>query len=544
MNMHEFRNLVKSMFYIVMIVFFMSMFLLVSIYTKSILSLDDKRVNQSKIAIKHSMAIEDRFFVEEFMSQSFEAIEMRVLRTMEVLKVKNFYFEVLEGDRCLHSFGGECGVVSKFAENADAFLYEHHLNILNKSFGTIKILVPTNEFISDLTLLDQVKLYALPGFIIIAVLLLWFKYIDQRIISPYLAKLLKIEKGLAVKKVSRQVAHDIRSPLSVLQSISLEHIRNPDEKRLVQTAISRITNIANDLLNKEQQKQLSVVNIPLKLKESLALKRTEEKFRDIEVTFHCESYSLFSKVDSHRFTRAICNLVNNAADAVKCEESKAIRIECRSDSDYVYVNVCDNGEGVASKNFDKIFDDGFSTKNYGHGLGLNSVKKLVEDWGGSIHLKSNLGVGTEFLLKLPRIARPAWFADTIEIKPNEVAYLDDDFVYREKMSRILDCAFPDTFAEKEDLLEGLDKYSLVFVDYDLGTGESGLDFILKNELQKSSVLLTNMWEDLDLQTRCQGENIRLMPKELFFGELCNVSIKESAQSLQPKVSTSLRVQFS
>ena len=95
------------------------------------------------------------------------------------------------------------------------------------------------------------------------------------------------------------------------------------------------------------------------------------------------------------------NLITNAAQAVD-KKTGIVTVKSSSLGDKVRVEVSDNGKGVASKDLENIFDAYFTTKNVegGTGLGLSIVKKIIEQHGGSIDVKSEVGVGTTFTVDL------------------------------------------------------------------------------------------------------------------------------------------------
>ena len=68
----------------------------------------------------------------------------------------------------------------------------------------------------------------------------------------------------------------------------------------------------------------------------------------------------------------------------------------------VRLSVCDNGPGIASENLGKIFEPLFTTKSFGVGLGLSTVRELVEKHGGTIDVASLPGHGANFTISLPR----------------------------------------------------------------------------------------------------------------------------------------------
>lgn len=106
-------------------------------------------------------------------------------------------------------------------------------------------------------------------------------------------------------------------------------------------------------------------------------------------------------VDKERLLRAIGNLVNNAADAITGNGKISVAIY-EQDSTVLF-SVHDNGKGIPAEIHETLFEP-FVThgKKKGTGLGLASVKRLVELHNGTISFTSGAGVGTEFIVAIPR----------------------------------------------------------------------------------------------------------------------------------------------
>jgi two-component system nitrogen regulation sensor histidine kinase NtrY len=114
--------------------------------------------------------------------------------------------------------------------------------------------------------------------------------------------------------------------------------------------------------------------------------------------------------DSNAITRAIANLVDNAAEALQESAIKEIEISTSllASHDVVEITVADSGNGVTQELKEKLFLPYFSTKKRGTGLGLAIVSRIIEDHHGSIRVEENKPVGARFVLELPVVvAAPA-----------------------------------------------------------------------------------------------------------------------------------------
>jgi len=101
----------------------------------------------------------------------------------------------------------------------------------------------------------------------------------------------------------------------------------------------------------------------------------------------------------------VVNLVDNAAQSMPDSERDAraleITVATRQNGDSIELVVTDTGPGIAPDVLPRIFEPLFSTKSFGTGLGLPTVKQIVEQHGGKIELSSELGVGTRAVVRLP-----------------------------------------------------------------------------------------------------------------------------------------------
>lgn len=103
--------------------------------------------------------------------------------------------------------------------------------------------------------------------------------------------------------------------------------------------------------------------------------------------------------DDVKLRQAIINLLKNAAES--SDSGSPIFLRITADSHQLYISVADKGCGISKDNLSKIFEPFHTTKSYGTGLGLPIVKKIIESHNGKLHLQSEEGAGTTFLISLP-----------------------------------------------------------------------------------------------------------------------------------------------
>ena len=230
--------------------------------------------------------------------------------------------------------------------------------------------------------------------------------------------LIKSEKEGAWKKMAKQIAHEIKNPLTPMR-LSIQHIANTLKqedpnfnsklKEFAKTMIQQIDTLVtiassfSDFANLNKQ---NLENILIK-QEIITIINL---FKNHNVLFsnskqNIEIDSLVVKIDKSHLTRVVNNLINNSLQAYKKGVPIEVRLnmflESKKSTDYCVVTVSDNGRGVPKEIQNKIFEPNFTTKNSGMGLGLAMVKKIVDDMGGIINYKTELGTGTTFFVYFP-----------------------------------------------------------------------------------------------------------------------------------------------
>ena len=223
------------------------------------------------------------------------------------------------------------------------------------------------------------------------------------------AKLAQGEREQAWREMAKQVAHEIKNPLTPMRLTvqSFQHRfdpADPDIRKKVNeysnTLIQQIdvmSAIAETFSNfaKMPAQQTETLNVPYVVK--LALDIFNEQF----ITFYTEKEEIIAKFDRTQLIRVVTNLVKNAIQATQDVENPQIRVEVKNDKERVCILVIDNGMGISDENAPLIFQPKFTTKTSGMGLGFAMVKSIVESCDGSVTFTSRTGTGTVFKVSLP-----------------------------------------------------------------------------------------------------------------------------------------------
>jgi len=286
----------------------------------------------------------------------------------------------------------------------------------------------------------------------------------------------------ALADLSAQVAHDIRSPLAVLDAALKDVSQFPESKRLlISGAAGRIRDIADDLLEKNRQAGPGArppEARPLSGLVEAVLAEKRLQFRDrkevlIEAELGPEAGGILVLVRPAEFNRVLSNLVNNGVEAL--EPGGRVLVSFTAVEDSVMLKVSDNGRGIAPEILARLGQRGETHgKAGGSGLGLYHAKAAAEGWGGSLSVSSEIGKGTTVALTLPRAARRAG---------GRALLLDDDALVRLNWKTAASAAGVN-FSAYEKIAEFLAAAAAepadtpLFIDSELGVGRAGEEVAL------------------------------------------------------------------
>ena len=233
-------------------------------------------------------------------------------------------------------------------------------------------------------------------------------------------KLLLSERHEAWENVARKLAHEIKNPLTPIQ-LTIDRLKNnyyklinTDEKvnfdnhlKTIIKQIKQIENLVNEFSDfARMPKPIFQNNDIIEIINNNVL-LLEELDKDIVFKFNLKKNKILLKFDSEQIGRVIFNLVKNSIESIQekslknTEFTKIIDIEIINKSDYITVNITDNGTGFSIKNIKNIIKPYFTTKPKGSGLGLSIVNKIINDHNGSIKFSSNID-GAKVILTLPK----------------------------------------------------------------------------------------------------------------------------------------------
>lgn len=225
-------------------------------------------------------------------------------------------------------------------------------------------------------------------------------------------------------KLFSSISHELKTPLNIifsaLQLLENQHNNKfvaPDNKmfskysKVMKQNCYRLVRLINNLID---MNKIELGFYKLKLANDNIVKTIEDitmsvvdyaKFKNITIVFDTDIEDKITAFDSEKFERIMLNILSNAIKFTKAEG--VINVNIYDKGNYILLKIKDTGIGIPHNMLDKIFntytqvDDSVRGSVEGNGIGLSLVKSLVEMHGGEVSAKSELGVGSEFNIKLP-----------------------------------------------------------------------------------------------------------------------------------------------
>ncbi|PWA11765.1 sensor histidine kinase [Flavobacterium laiguense] len=223
-------------------------------------------------------------------------------------------------------------------------------------------------------------------------------------------KLAQNERDLAWREMAKQVAHEIKNPLTPMRLTvqSFQRRFNPEDANIKQKLndfsesliqqIDTMSSVASAFSNfasmpAQQNEVLNVVEV---------VELTLDIFNEDYIVFESQEKEIISKMDRTQLIRVITNLVKNATQAIpSAQKNKWVLVTIKKIANEVIISIQDNGTGIEKHNFNNIFEPKFTTKNSGMGLGLGIIKNIIENYNGTITFETKFGSGTTFTVTLP-----------------------------------------------------------------------------------------------------------------------------------------------
>jgi len=235
--------------------------------------------------------------------------------------------------------------------------------------------------------------------------------VDELVISA--DKLARSERESAWREMARQVAHEIKNPLTPMK-LSIQHLqkawkdRDPNREALLERISSTLIEQI-DSLSGIATAFADFARMPADRRDKVSLNEVvthvSDLFRDtggFALSTSCPDHDCFVMADRDQLMRLASNLVKNAIQALSPDRPGTVAIRLRDEPEQYLMEFEDNGLGISNDLISKIFTPNFTTKGSGMGLGLAMVRKIVENYGGRIWFVTKENSGSTFYVSFPK----------------------------------------------------------------------------------------------------------------------------------------------
>jgi signal transduction histidine kinase len=222
-------------------------------------------------------------------------------------------------------------------------------------------------------------------------------------------ELIRREKLASVGQLLAALAHDLRNPLGVIRSSAQVILENRQDDavreevaRYIMEEVDKLSHRINDFLRYARQKppDLRTIAVEDVARSALWQWQAQGGMERLRVETRFGSNLPAVRIDPEQVKEALVNLLMNAREAMP-SGGRVTMTTRRGANGFVEVEIKDTGPGITTAHLPRIFEPFFTTKEYGTGLGLTNVKRLVEDNGGILTVTSVEGAGSVFVTSLP-----------------------------------------------------------------------------------------------------------------------------------------------
>ncbi len=224
--------------------------------------------------------------------------------------------------------------------------------------------------------------------------------------------LAKSERESAWRDMAKQIAHEIKNPLTPMK-LSIQLLQrawdNKDKnfdkriKEVTNTLIEQIETLRNiaeefSAFAKMPVSENEKIDLAQKIENIVKL---YENIENVQVKAVIKRRPVYIWADNKQISRVFINLIKNAVQAIPEGQDGKVIVELDVRDDKALVKVSDNGTGIAEDIRSKLFTPSFTTKSSGMGLGLAMVKNIIQNAKGRIWFDTEVGKGTTFYIEFP-----------------------------------------------------------------------------------------------------------------------------------------------
>lgn len=231
-----------------------------------------------------------------------------------------------------------------------------------------------------------------------------------RIMDEDRERTIRVERLNLAGLIASGIAHELKNPLAIMNNALFMLKKNSNELNpglqrqidIIQDEIGRSDKIVTELLDYSRlaEGKIESIDVNSVIDESLSSLRAEINSRNIVVAKSYSSNLPTLFIDASQLQKVFSNIILNACEAIDNFGKIRIKTEYTIDG-HIKVQIQDTGKGINDDVLPRIFESFFTTKEKGTGLGLSIVNNIVQAYSGKIDVKTHVGKGTTFTLRLP-----------------------------------------------------------------------------------------------------------------------------------------------
>lgn len=221
-------------------------------------------------------------------------------------------------------------------------------------------------------------------------------------------QLVQSEKLVSLGRLAAGVAHEINSPLTNISTSAQILLRKKDKSdptterlKVIEENVDLATKIVSGLLDFARPPKPIFEEVDINDLLVRTLKMLKYLFINIDLRVYLDKGRPSIMGDSGQLQQVFINLMTNASQAMP--DGGELSVSTWMENGYIEIDIKDNGHGIAKEDMNKIFDPFFTTREHGEGtgLGLSISHGIIQKHNGKIEVKSEIGEGTTFIIKLP-----------------------------------------------------------------------------------------------------------------------------------------------
>jgi len=344
-------------------------------------------------------------------------------------------------------------------------------------------------------------------------------------VEEHTIKIAEQREAQLLTDVAAQVAHDIVAPITIVQKLLNTPNQNLAENQfIVREELERVTALAQKMLRQYRGEIINESKEEVNLATMVSMITREAEIHGkerIQIKKILPNQSIYTEAVKVDIISALSNIAKNAVEAIQNDDG-VVKIALSQISDHeAEISIEDNGCGIPEEHLNKIFEKDISFKKNGTGLGLFQAKTAIENLGGRIEVKTQVGCGTTVKVFLP-IRFEKLMIPFLVSPSTHLVFVDDEELIHQSWKLMIPSEIPkeklhfffsaQSFLDWYENNRSVDSY--FFFDQDLSKQNpiTGIDLIISNNLQDRATLITGRANEEDLKNKCQDLQIRLLDK--------------------------------